>query len=186
MRTLDVWIRMGAEYYRKEGEGDVSQRDTMERLLLLREVPLFAQLSLQQLEAINHLMTESHYLVDEVVFREGEPAGELYLLVEGRARVVTDHATPDEVILNALEAPAYFGEMAILDDQPRSATVVTTEDARVLALGGESFKDLMLQQPEIVFEICRELTARVRVLEGSVAGGIEWQSNSRESSAAGA
>ena len=144
----------------------------MERLLLLREVPLFSRLSLQQLDAISRIMTESYYVQDEVVFREGDPGGELYLLIEGRARIVTDFATPEEVTLNALLAPSSFGEMAILDDQPRSATVLITEDARVLALGGDSFKDLMLQQPEIAFEICRELTSRVRVLEATAAGAL--------------
>ena len=62
--------------------------------------------------------------------------------------------------------------MAILDDQPRSATVVISEDARVLALSGDGFKDLMLQQPEIAFEICRELTARVRILEATAVGAL--------------
>jgi HEAT repeat protein len=171
-RALDIWIRMGSEYYRKNGEGDISQRETMERLLLLREVPLFTRLSLQQLDAISRIMTESYYLHGEIVFREGDPGGELYLLIEGRARIVTDLATPDEVTLNALLAPASFGEMAILDDQPRSASVVITEDARVLSLGGDSFKDLMLQQPEIAFEICRELTSRVRILEATAVGSL--------------
>jgi CRP-like cAMP-binding protein len=154
---------MGSEYYRKEGEDEISQRDTMERLLLLREVPLFSRLSLEQLEAINRVMTESYYVWNEVVFREGDPAGDLYLLLEGRVRVVRGHGTPDEVILNELVSPSYFGEMAILDDQPRSGTVVVSEDARLLSLNGESFKDLMLQMPEISFEICRQLTSRLRV-----------------------
>jgi CRP-like cAMP-binding protein len=97
-----------------------------------------------------------------VVFREGDPAGDLYLLLEGRVRVVSGHGTPDEVILNELVAPSYFGEMAILDDQPRSGTVVVSEDVRLLSLNGESFKDLMLQMPEISFEICRQLSSRLR------------------------
>ena len=115
-------------------------------------------------------MTEQSYLRDELVFREGDPAGELYLLLEGKARVVAEQGTPDEVTLNVLEAPAYFGEMAILDDQPRSASVVVAEDARVVALDGESFKELMLQTPEIAFEICRVLSTRIRGLEAAASG----------------
>lgn len=170
-RALDTWIRLGADYYRKEGGEDVSQRETMERLLLLREVPLFARLSLHQLEAIGSVMRESHYLAGEVVFREGDPGGELYLLLEGRVRIVKDHGTPDEVILGTVEAPGYFGEMAALDDRPRSATVVVADDARLLALDGDSFKDLMLQMPEIAFEVCRELSERVRNLDARVGRG---------------
>ena len=62
-------------------------------------------------------------------------------------------------------ATKYFGEMAILDDRPRSATVVVTREARLLLLSGESFQDLMLQMPEIAFEVCRNLSSRVRALE---------------------
>jgi hypothetical protein len=164
-RAFDVWIRMGENYYRKDQGSDISQRDTMERLLLLREIPLFSRLSLDQLEAINCQMSESHYLQGEVVVREGEPAGELYLLLDGQTRAVSDYGTPEEVTLNLQDAPDYFGEMAILDDRPRSATVVVTREARLLLLSGESFQDLMLQMPEIAFEVCRNLSSRVRALE---------------------
>lgn len=170
-RALDTWIRLGADYFRKEGGEDVSQRESMERLLLLREVPLFSRLSLNQLEAISSVMRESHYLAGEVVFREGDPGGELFLLLEGRVRIVKDYGTPDEVILGTMEAPSYFGEMAALDDRPRSATVLVTDDARLLALDGDSFKDLMLQMPEIAFEVCRELSERVRKLDSRVSRG---------------
>jgi CRP-like cAMP-binding protein len=61
--------------------------------------------------------------------------------------------------------------MAALDDRPRSATVVVTDDARLLALDGDSFKDLMLQMPEIAFEVCRELSERVRGLDARVGRG---------------
>jgi hypothetical protein len=164
-RAFDIWIRMGENYHRKDGGSDISQRDTMERLLLLREIPLFSRLNLDQLEAINRQMSESHYLRGEVVVREGEPAGELYLLVEGQTRAVSGYGTPDEVTLNLQDAPNYFGEMAILDDRPRSATVVVTAEARLLSLSGESFQDLMLQMPEISFAISRSLSSRVRGLE---------------------
>jgi CRP-like cAMP-binding protein len=122
-------------------------------------------------EAINSIMRESSYLAGEVVFREGDPGGELYLLLEGKARIVKDHGTPDELILGRVEAPGYFGEMAALDDRPRSATVVFSDDARVLALNGDSFKDLMLQMPEIALEVCRELSERVRTLDAQMGRG---------------
>lgn len=164
-RALDSWIRMGADYFRKEGGGDATQREVMERLLLLREVPLFTRLGLEQLEAIDRVMQESQYLAGEVVFREGDPGGELYLMLEGRVQIVNDYGTPEESVLAVLEAPGYFGEMAVLDDRPRSATVAVVEDARLLALDGDSFKDLLLQMPEIGFEVCRELTSRVRRMD---------------------
>jgi len=172
-RAFDVWIRMGQDYYRKNGGGNVSQEDTMERLLLLREIPLFSRLTLDQLEAINLQMTESHYLRGEIVMREGEPGGELFLLLDGQTRAVSGYGTPDEMTLNVQNAPDYFGEMAILDDRPRSATIVVTAEARLLSLGGESFQDLMFQLPEISFEICRSLSSRLRGLEAEHHHGPE-------------
>jgi HEAT repeat protein len=172
-RVFDVWIRMGRDYHRKNGGGNVSQEDTMERLLLLRKIPLFSRLNLDQLEAINLQMTESHYLRGEIVMREGEPGGELFLLLDGQTRAVSGYGTPDEMTLNVQHAPDYFGEMAILDDRPRSATIVVTAEARVLSLGGESFQDLMFQLPEISFEICRSLSSRLRGLEAEHHHGPE-------------
>ena len=69
------------------------------------------------------------------------------------------------MMLRALTAVDYFGEMAILDDQPRSATIVARERSRLLVLEGASLKELILQMPDIAFEILRELSARVRAAE---------------------
>ncbi len=88
-------------------------------------------------------------------------------MIEGKVRIVTDYGSPEETTLNELVAPSYFGEMAILDDKARSATVVVTDDARLLGLNGDSFKDLMLQMADISFEICRSLSTRVRGLESA-------------------
>ena len=139
----------------------------MERLLLLRDVPIFSHLSIQQLDAISQLMTERQYVRGEVVFREGDPASELFLMIEGKVRIVTDYGSPEETTLNELVAPSYFGEMAILDDKARSATVAVIDDTRLLGLDGESFKDLMLQMADISLEICRSLSTRVRGLESA-------------------
>jgi CRP-like cAMP-binding protein len=61
--------------------------------------------------------------------------------------------------------------MAILDHGPRSATVVVSYEARLLSLSGESFKDLMIQMPEIAFEICSSLSTRIRGLERGQRSG---------------
>ncbi len=65
-----------------------------------------------------------------MVFREGAPAGGLYLMVEGAAQIVKAHGTPGAVVLNTLRAPCHIGEMPILDQQPRSATFAISADAR--------------------------------------------------------
>ncbi len=143
----------------------------MERLLALKKVPLFANLTLDQLEAIHQLADEVTFLPNEVVMREGEPGSELYLLLEGKLDVYLGWETPEQSRLGKIRAVDYVGEMAILDDEPRGATIVAVEQARVLSLEGQILKDLILQMPEIAFEIFRVLTGRVRTAERRLQEG---------------
>jgi CRP-like cAMP-binding protein len=137
----------------------------MEQLLALKQVPLFVNLSLDHLEAIQRRSVEASYLPGEVIVREGDLGGELYLLLEGVVEVYLGYETPQQQEVAVLEAVDYFGEMAIFDDAPRSAAVVAREQTRVLVLDGGSFKELITEAPEISFEIFRVLTARVRAAE---------------------
>lgn len=134
----------------------------MERLLVLRKVPLFAQMSLDQLDAINQLLKELQYIKGEVLINEGDLGDELYILVEGSVRILKGRGTAQELELNKMSGVSYFGEMSILDDEPRSASVVADTDCSLLVLRGEQLKILIHQLPEIAFEIFKVLTARIR------------------------
>ena len=113
---------------------------------------------------------EVEYTTNEVIVREGEPGSELYLLIEGVVRVFKSYGTLNETPLSTLEAVSYFGEMAILDNETRSASVVAAEPARLLSLDGPSLKELILLMPDISFQIFRVLTQRVRAAEGRLRG----------------
>jgi len=99
------------------------------------------------------------------VVREGEPGSQLYLVLEGVVEVYIDHGLPTERLVNTLAAVSSFGEMAVLDDETRTATIVVSKDARLASLAGDRLKELILAMPEISFEIFRELIARVRSAE---------------------
>ncbi len=142
-----------------------SEVDLMQSLLALRKVPLFSELSLDRLEAIHQLMSETEFLRGEVVVREGDAADDLYVLIEGELEIYKDHGTPDQRLLNTQNPIAYMGEIAILDGSPRSATAIASKDSLLLRLGGEPFKEIVLQTPEISFEIFKVLTARIRAAE---------------------
>jgi len=164
-RSEVPWIRMGARALDPQ-EGDAPpEEETMQRLLALKQVDLFANLGLEQLDAVHEATREAEYLPNEIIFREGERGEKLYLLLEGRVGVVKNHGTPNELQLATVSAVDYFGEMAILDNEPRSATVVALSHARLLTLDGASLKDLILHMPEISFEIFSVLTARIRSAE---------------------
>jgi HEAT repeat protein len=169
--SSDRWIKMAATILASDDfeVGDQEVR-TMEGLLALRNVSLFTHLTLEQLEVINQLMRESHYLVGEAVVREGDEGDDLYVLLEGAVDCFKNHGTKEEIFLSTLTTGMYFGEIAIFDSAPRSATVVVTNDARLLSLDGERFKQLIVQTPEIAFEIFRVLTARIRAAEERTEG----------------
>jgi HEAT repeat protein len=164
------WVRVAAAARAASLPRTHSGVETMERLLALKRVPLFANLTLDQLEAVHQLAQEMTFLEGEVVVREGDPGNELYVLLEGVVDVVLGWGTPDASKLGEIRAVDYFGEMAVLDDEPRSATLVAVGSVRLLAFEGDSLKDLVLQMPEIAFEIFRVLTQRVRRAERRLQG----------------
>ncbi len=163
------WLRTAAQLIESPDEYG-GEAPLMERLLALKQIPLFSHLSLEQLEAVNRIAKEVVCLPDEVIVQEGDPGGELYLLIEGRVRVVKNYGRPDETELTPLTALSYFGEMAVLDDAPRSATNVAVGRPRLLSLDGGSLKELILEMPEIAFVILRVLTRRVREAESRLGG----------------
>ena len=163
--ATDPWIRLAARYGAGSGAEEEEGRSTMERLLALREVPIFSHLRLDQLESILRAMRDEAYVRGEVVVREGEPGSHLYLLLEGEVEVFIDYGLPTERLVNTLAAVTSFGEMAVLDDETRTATIVVSKDARLASLAGDRLKELILAMPEISFEIFRELIARVRSAE---------------------
>jgi HEAT repeat protein len=165
LQSESRWIAMAARSIDPAHERNVYEENLMERLLALKQVPLFSQLSLEQLEAIQQISLEVEYLADEAIFKEGDRGGDLYLLIEGAVRIVKDFGNPQEMVLKTVDAVSYFGEMAALDDERRSATVVAAVPCRLLRLEGASLKELIHQMPEISFEIMRVLIGRVREAE---------------------
>jgi CRP-like cAMP-binding protein len=137
----------------------------MERLLALQRVPLFAELSLDQIDAIAALVRTADLPAGEVVVREGDPGRELFVLLEGEVRVVRGLGTPHERELSRMRAITTFGEIAVLDGDPRSASIAALSDVRMLVLDGDRFQELVLQVPEIGLEVIRAVTKRLRVAE---------------------
>jgi hypothetical protein len=145
------------------GQGDTPQRmlDLTEVMLFLRRVPLYSSLSLDQLHVITTHLTEQEVAAGEVIFREGDESYELYLIVSGAVRITKKRGGIEQTLVT-LAAGGFFGDMAIFENLPRSASVVATEDSVLLVLRPEHFRQIILQEPAISFEIFRELSARLR------------------------
>jgi hypothetical protein len=165
------WIRIGALTFGAESDQKQPEEARMERLLALKEIPLFHNLSLDQLEAVHQITKEVEYLPGEVILRQDERGDELFLLLDGRVRIFTNYGLPNEDEKPELRAVSSFGEMAVLHGGTRTATVVAAERSHLLRLDGNSFRELLLQMPEISFEMFRVLVERVRAAEGPGRSG---------------
>jgi len=130
-------------------------------ILFLKRIPLYGSITLDQLRTIAASMTERAMSPGEIIFHEGDSNQELYVIVSGKVDIVQHFgATPRT--LRTLHAGDFFGEMANFEDRPRSADAVGAEQGLLFVLGPERFRQIVLQDPAISFEIFRVLSARIR------------------------
>ena len=135
----------------------------MEKILFLRSVPLFGDIDGRDLRWINEIATEKSYRAGEIVFRENEEGDALYIIVSGSVKIIKGTDYP--ILLTILEERDYFGEMAILDQDLRSATVEVNEDVTLLMIRRDHFQSLLLSRPQIAFAIFKSFSRRIRQLQ---------------------
>jgi CRP/FNR family cyclic AMP-dependent transcriptional regulator len=129
---------------------------------LLRSVPIFSDLSEEDLVSLTRLTTRRTYPKDTVVFFENEEGDTFFVIVEGRIKVTILGDDGREVILTMLGPGDFFGEMALLDNEPRSATAIAIEQTELITLSRPDFQGSMTENPSIQAALIRILTARLR------------------------
>jgi CRP/FNR family transcriptional regulator, cyclic AMP receptor protein len=135
-----------------------TERDWAE---VLGALPLFSRLSKRQVRGIAKLSTVADYSPGEVIVQGGDTGDSFYLLLEGRAKVLGKST--------ALRPGSFFGEMALLDGGPRSATITATTPVRAMRLPRRAFLKALDQDPRIGLAIMQVLAARVRRLERGIS-----------------
>jgi len=135
---------------------------TIEKMMLIRQVPIFSELTADDLEELATVVEERRIEPGKDVFREGDPGDAVYLIVKGSVCVFTGGGDRPERVLSELGTGACIGEMAVLDASPRSATVRALERTRTLRVPGEGFKRVMAERPEMSQAIVAELVKRMR------------------------
>jgi CRP/FNR family cyclic AMP-dependent transcriptional regulator len=128
---------------------------------LLRTVPIFSELSDPDVASLAQLMTRRKYPKDGVVFFENEEGDSFFMIVEGRIKVTILGDDGREVILSMLGPGDFFGEMALLDNEPRSATAIAAEDSELLCLSRSDFQGVATKR-SITSALIKILTARLR------------------------
>ena len=134
-----------------------------EKAELLSNVALFSECSKKELNDIAGAMEERRVQTGTVLAREGEPGDEFFAVAEGLVR-----ATIDGSEIGSIRAGSFFGEMALLDGGPRSATVTAELPTRLLVLDSKSFSRLVKQSPSVALKIMKGLAQRLRELENTL------------------
>lgn len=125
-------------------------------------VPIFADLPTETIETIAKVGTRRSYKKDSVVLLEEEAGSALFVIIDGKVKVARTSGDGKEVILSILGESDFFGEMAILDGQTRSANVIALEDSELFIIRRDDFLDLLKKHPEVSISLLQELTQRLR------------------------
>ena len=153
----DKWIQEAA------GAAAHGIGEGMKELIALKRVPLFSTLTLEQLSSVDRLMVTRHYAKGESIFIKGDVGSELFVVLEGEIRIHLDHEGR-EVTLARLGPSSVVGEMAVFDDQPRSAGAQASADTTVRVLRRDRLQALVHEHPEVLLEFVKNLSQRIRVM----------------------
>lgn len=130
---------------------------TVEKVLFLKSIDLFSQIPGEDLAQVALITTEEARESGEEIFAEGEAGDALYLVLDGKVRVHRQ-----EKVLAELGERECFGEMAILDAAPRSASVTAVDETSLLKISREDFQEIMAEKPEVALGIIKVLSHRLR------------------------
>lgn len=129
---------------------------------LLRNVPLFAGLEEAQLEVLARAIVRKSVPRNVKIIGAGDPTDSLHIVISGRLKVLMGDEQGREVILSILGPGEFFGEMGLLDDSPRSASVVTLEPCEVLTISKADFKRSLAENFDLSLMVMRGLVKRLR------------------------
>jgi len=128
----------------------------------LQRVALLSDLNDSQLEALAAGSVRRSFPKGRTIVAEGEPSQSLHILLSGRAKVQRSDTEGKEVILAVLGSGECFGEMSLIDDAPRSASVITLEPCDFMSINKESFKAMLAQSHDMAMQVMRGLVRRLR------------------------
>jgi CRP/FNR family cyclic AMP-dependent transcriptional regulator len=131
-------------------------------LELIRRVPLFSMLTAAQAESVSDAVIKSRFKRGEAIVEQGKKSNALYIILTGRARVITTDQRGREVILATMQPGDYVGEMSLIDNQPHSATVRAEVQTDVLVLGRLEFARCLPENSSMAYAVMKGLVQRLR------------------------
>lgn len=156
-----------------EQKGGDHMLSTMDKILFLKKVPIFSDLKVRELAAISSITEEKKTKSDHVIFKEGDEGDSMYIITSGEVSVIKNYDQPNSTILANIKESNYFGEMALLESAPRSATIKTNSETNLLILGKLEFEEIMQEYPSISINICKFLSNRLRISDTRTADTLK-------------
>ena len=137
----------------------------MDDAVILSRVALFSLMKKKDLRRIAKLAKHHSYKKGEIIVREGARDGRLFIIISGEVEVIKGLGAGDEKPLRILRSDNYFGEMALIDDHVRTASVVAKEETEVLSLYQWNIREEIKKYPAIAIELLQTLGRRLRAVE---------------------
>jgi len=129
---------------------------------LLARIPMFANLTDEDRLALAHSLVERHYAAGEVVITQGDRGTSMFIVAAGHINIYLPGEASRRISLKDITAGEYFGELALFDDKPRSASAVATTDATLLELDRDTLSHYLAQRPQGAMTLLQTLAARLR------------------------
>ena len=134
----------------------------MSLVYLLKKVPLFSSLTDQSLEDLSDRVRLQRIKQGQVIFRKGDEGTALYILKSGDIKIVLPSKLGEEIIVSIFSEGVFFGEMALLDKEPRSADAIAIKPSEVFVLSREDFQSFLHSDTDAVDSILSSLSKRLR------------------------
>ena len=141
----------------------------MKKIELLQSVALFWDLSEEELGYISEKMIARHYESGKFIFLEDSEGEQCFFVIQGSVKVTRLSKDGREVILAMLNEGEFFGELALLDGESRSANVIALEETEVLTLNREDFLVVLQDYPQIAIQLLKEMAHRLRKSDRQIA-----------------
>lgn len=135
----------------------------------LRSIPFFSQLDSNQLRDLSRAVVARRFGAGQVIFHLGDPGGLLYIINRGKVKIYFPNTEGYEVVLTILGDGDFFGDLALFDDAPRSATAETLEPTETFTLHRDEFLRYLRENPESAIHVLASLAQRIRQMNEQIS-----------------
>ena len=135
---------------------------------MLENIAIFSGLNEAERKILEQHMVKRTFQKNTVVINEGDEANSLFIIIEGSVKVFLSNEEGKEIIINTQGPGEHFGELALLDNEPRSASVMTLVKSTIGVISKADFQSVLARHPELALKLLTEMTRRIRLLSDNV------------------